>query len=96
LILRQLGLNAQELEVGPYLFLLSHSIPVAYRDRSGGAMPPGLFRTDRNFNKSVTRHINTWVGDKPASTVPHDVIVQAFRSVSKYAGQPANEWAPPY
>jgi hypothetical protein len=96
MILRQLGLNAQELEVGPYLFLLSHSIPVAYRDRSSGAMPPGIYRTDRSFNTSVTRHINTWVGSKSASTVPHEVIVAAFQNVSKYAGQPTETWAPPY
>jgi hypothetical protein len=96
MILRQLGLNAQELEVGPYLFLLSHSIPVAYRDRSSGAMPPGLYRTDRQYNKSVTRHVNRWIGERQASTVPHDVIVAAFQAISKFAGQPAETWAPPY
>jgi hypothetical protein len=95
-ILRQLGLHAQELEVGPYLFLLSHSIPVAYRDRSSGAMPPGLFRTERSFNKSVTRHINTWIAGRSSSTVPHDVIVSTFQSISKFAGQPTETWAPPY
>ena len=92
MILRQLGLNAQELEVGPYLFLISHSIPVAYRDRSSGAMPPGLYRTDRFFSKSVTRHINTWLKGQASSTVPHDVVVQAFQNVSKYT-QPADaDW----
>lgn len=95
--LRSLGLNAQELEVGPYLFLISHSIPVAYQDRSSGAMPPGLYRTDRFFSKSVTRHINTWIRGRPSSTVPHDVVVEAFQGVSKYAGQPQDQaWAPPY
>jgi hypothetical protein len=96
MLLRSLGLNAQELEVGPYIFLLSHSIPVAYSDRSSGAMPPGLFRTDRSFNKSVTRHINKWIGGRSASTVPHSVVVQAFQATSKYTEQPAEPWAPAY
>jgi hypothetical protein len=97
MLLRTLGLNVQELETGPYVFLLSHSLPVAYRDRSPGAMPPGLYKTDRFFSKSVTRHVNKWVSDKgPHSTVPHDHIVSMFRSVSRYTDQPATTWAPPY
>ena len=73
MILRSLGLHAQELEVGPYIFLLSHSIPVAYRDRSSGAMPPGLYRTDRSFNKSVTRHLNTWIRGRQGAHTAHVV-----------------------
>ena len=97
MILRQLGLNAQELEVGPFVFLLSHSVPVAYRDRSSGAMPPGLYRTEKWFSKSVTRHINTWLRGRPSSTVPHDVVIEAFKSVSKYATEETNTWpATPY
>ena len=95
--LRQLGLNAQELEAGPYTFLLSHSIPVAYRDRSEDAMAPGLYRTDRTFNKSITRHVNTWLRDKGQyATVPHDVIVKAFSDLSRFSPKHVPAWAPPY
>ena len=96
MILRTLGLNAQELETGPLVFLLSHSIPVAYKDKSSGAMPPGLYRTDRFFSKAVSRHLNKWLGDRPHSTVPHDIIVAAFRQVSRFHDQPADAWTVPY
>jgi hypothetical protein len=83
--LRSLGLSAQELETGPFLFLLSHSLPVAYRDTRPEAMRPGLYRTDRVFNKSITRHINTWLRDKGQyATVPHDVIVSTFEEISRF------------
>ena len=88
--LRSLGLNAQELEAGPLLVLLSHSIPVAYRDSRPEARAPGLYRTDRRFNKAFTRHINKWLEDKgPYAVVPHDVIVRAFESISRFTPQPA-------
>jgi hypothetical protein len=86
--IRQIGLNAQELETGPFLFLLSHSIPVAYRDTRPNAMRPGLFRTDKFFSKSTARHINKWLNGKgPFSVIPHDVLVETFRGLSRYAGE---------
>lgn len=90
--LRQLGLGAQELEAGPFVFLISHSIPVAYRDTRPDAMPPGWFRTDRNFNKATTRHINKWLEKKRFATIPHDMIVAAFENISRYAPVPSVLW----
>jgi hypothetical protein len=87
--LRNLNGGAQELEAGPLLVLLSDSIPVAYADLRDEAMAPGVYRTDQRFNKSVTRHINTWLEDKgPHATLPHELIVQAFESISRYSTSP--------
>lgn len=84
--IRQLGLYAQELEAGPFLFLLSHSVPVAYRDARADAPPPGAFRTDRFFSKATTAHLNKWLGKTGRySTIPHDLIVDAFNSLSRWA-----------
>jgi len=89
---RQLGLNAVEMEEGPFVFLLSHSIPVAYRDRRPEAPSPGVFRTDltrrtdSRFSKAVARHLNKWLEDKgPHSTVPHNQIVAALDGVGLYS-----------
>ena len=87
--LRHLGLNVQELEAGPFLFLLSNSVPVAYADTRPEAMAPGVFRSDGYFGKATTRHQNKWLADRrPYATVPHDLVVQAFESVSRYTAAP--------
>lgn len=87
--LRQLGLHVQELEAGPLRFLISQSVPVAYQDMRPEAMPPGVFRSDAYFNKATTRHQNAWLKDKgPYSTVPHELVIQAFESVSRYTNTP--------
>lgn len=90
LILRSLGLNAQELEAGPYIFLISHSVPVAYKDRSQGAMWPGIYRTDKKFTKATTRHLNAWLRGSRYSTIPHEKIVEMFQSISRFE-QPESE-----
>lgn len=91
---RQLGLHAQELEAGPLKFLLSCSIPVAYRDTRENAMPPGWFRTDRRFSKATTRHLNAWLKGKRYATIPHDMILEAFDSVSRFSPMavPTQTW----
>jgi hypothetical protein len=82
--LRQLGLYAQELESGPFTFLISHSVPVAYRDSRPDAPAPGLFRTDAYFSKATSAHLNKWLGKARYSTIPHDLIVTAFNDLSKW------------
>lgn len=84
LILRSLGLNAQELEAGPYVFLISHSVPVAYKDRSPGAMRPGIYRTDKKFTKATTRHLNAWLRGSRYATIPHEQIIDMFQSISRF------------
>lgn len=65
------------------MFLLSYSIPVAYHDTSG-TQTLSWFKTDRNFNKATTRHLNKWLSGKRFATVPHDLIVEAFQQISRY------------
>ena len=89
MILRTLGLNAMELETGPLTFLISHGIPVAYRDRRPEAMSPGVYRTNQRFNKAVTRHVNTWLAHRAYSTIPHDLVVSTFQGISRYTEQEA-------
>lgn len=81
---KTLGLRVQELETGPYTFLLVDSIPVAYRDRSPEAPGPGVFKTERRFNKAATRAENKWLHGLPFKVVSHDQIEEVFRSVSKF------------
>ena len=90
MILRQLGLYAQELESGPFTFLLSHSIPVAYRDARPEAPAPGLYRTDAWYSKGTTQHLNKWLASKGGrySTVPHDLVLEAFQGISRYSSVP--------
>lgn len=77
----------QELETGPYTFLLVDSIPVAYRDRSPEAVAFGLYKTDRRFNKAATRAQNKWLGRERFSVVPHEQIVEVYRSVSRFGAE---------
>ena len=88
--LRQLGFGVQELEAGPFLFLLSQSVPVAYVDRRPEAMAPGVFRSDGYFGKATTRHQNKWLNPKrPYAVLPHELVVQAFEQISRYTTTPA-------
>jgi hypothetical protein len=85
--IRELGLRSFELETGPFAFLVSHGVPVAYRDRRPEAAAPGLYRTDKAWGKATTRHLNSWLkGKGPYATLPHDLITEAFSSISRYAG----------
>ena len=93
MLLRQLGLHVQELEAGPLRFLISQSIPVAYTDMRPEAPAPGVFRSDAWFNKATTRHQNAWLKDKGSySTIPHELVVQAFESISRFQGVTAGPW----
>lgn len=76
--LRQLGYRAQELEAGPYRFLISDSVPVAYND--------GLvaYRSQEFFSKATTRHQNTWLGDIKARRVPHQAILDLFEALDRF------------
>lgn len=82
--LRQLGLNTQELWDGPFVFFLSDSVPVAYRDLRADASPPGIYRTDAWFSKATTLRLNKWLHGKEYATVPHHLIVRAFEGLSRY------------
>ena len=81
--IRGLGLRAQELEAGPYRFLLSDSIPVAYTD---GAT---WYKTVQYFDKATTKRLNRWFHDKasgmPVASVPQSEIVSVFESVSRFS-----------
>ena len=87
LSIRTIGFGMQELQAGPLTFLLSRSIPVAYRDARPEAMPPGAYRTDANFGKATTAHLNKWMG-RPGegrfAIVPHDLILKAFSHISRF------------
>jgi hypothetical protein len=78
MLLRSLGLKAQELEAGPYRFLLADSVPVAYTDGTR------WFRTTRYFRKGTTKALNKWLLDREVTHVDQDVIVQAFQGISRY------------
>jgi hypothetical protein len=82
---RTLGLRVQELETGPYIFLLVDSIPIAYRDRSPDAEAPGAYRTDRRFNKAATRAQNRWLGNRRYDIISHEKIEAVFASVSRFS-----------
>lgn len=84
MILRELGLRAQELETGPFVFLLSHGIPVAYRDRRPDAMPPGWYRSDIRLSKATTRHQNKWLEGHQHATIPHELVLKAFQGISRF------------
>ena len=82
--------GAFELSDGPYVFLISHGIPVAYWDRTPSAMPPGLYRTDRALTRGSTRHLNIWLQEhgNRFATLPHDQILSALDSLSRFTEQP--------
>lgn len=83
--LRPLGFGVQELEAGPFVFLLSQSIPVAYRDARPEAGLPGVYRTDAWFSKATTAHLNKWLGKREYATIPHRLIIRAFEGLSRYS-----------
>ncbi len=85
MMLRQLGLYAQELETGPFTFLLSHSVPVAYKD----SRTTLAYRTDAWYSKATSAHLNKWLKGVRHAIVPHDLIVDAFQGVSIYTERPS-------
>jgi len=86
MILRELGLRVQELETGPYVFLLVDSMPVAYQDKDRGAWyrPQEYVSTPRYMGKNVTKALNKWLKEKPVTVVPRAHIVTAFQGLSRY------------
>lgn len=82
MMLRSLGFQAQELEAGPFVFFLSDSIPVAYRQGDQ------WFRTDAKVRKGQTRQINKWLDGRPAVTVPDAQLRLTFASLSRFTPEP--------
>jgi hypothetical protein len=82
---RQLGLRAIELEVGPYTFLLTDATPVAYRDESGYVRSDNRgYRGDDKPSKLASRHVNAWLkqkGSPKPRVVPHAEILALFQSL---------------
>lgn len=63
--LKVLGQNKTEVEInGNTTVLFSYNTPVA-------ALVNGLFfRTEKNWSKTTTKHINQWLGDSKAELAP--------------------------
>ena len=81
MLLRTLGLRTQELAAGPYRFLLSDSVPVAYTDGDN------WYVTDQYHNKATTKRINRWLysHDKPATSKrSQQHIGDLFQSLDRY------------
>jgi hypothetical protein len=79
--LRTLGLRTQELAAGPYRFLLSDSIPVAYTDGDH------WYVTEQYHNKATTKRINRWLysHDKPATNKRSQKEIGAlFEGLDRY------------
>lgn len=78
--LRHLGFKAQELESGNYTFLISDSVPVAYRLIEGDTT--SYFRVSKAPGKGAARHMNLWLKDRKFTEVSAEKMVQAFESLS--------------
>jgi hypothetical protein len=87
--IRTLGLKVQELEAGPFTFLLVDSQPVAYADRSLDV--PRYFRTQDYIRKGVTKALNKWLRGKAVEVVPQASIVGAFQGISRFGPEPVSE-----
>lgn len=89
MILRELGLRVQELETGPFKFLLVDSQPVAYHDSSIGAWfrAQEYVSTTRYQGKGITKALNKWLKDQEVTSVPRAKIVEAFQGISRYASE---------
>jgi len=61
--LRNIGSNMTELDLGGCTVLFSYSTPVA------GMGDDGLWRTDKYYSPTTTRHINKWLGGKDKGRV---------------------------
>jgi hypothetical protein len=89
---RQLGLRAIELEVGPYTFLLSDAVPIAYRDESGYIRSDnrGDIRGDDKPSKLASRHVNHWLKQRGAKArvMPQAEIEALFLSLGDRRMEP--------
>jgi hypothetical protein len=79
MILRHLGLYVQELEAGPYRFLLVDSVPVAYTDGTT------WYRTSQYFRKGATKALNKWLRDRPVQLIEQSAIGTLFQSLDKWS-----------
>jgi hypothetical protein len=87
--IRELGLRVQELEAGPFTFLLVDSQPVAYADRS--LEVPRYYRVREHIRKGVTKALNKWLRGKAVEVVPQASIVGAFQGISRFGPEPVSE-----
>ena len=82
MLLRTLGLRTQELAAGPYRFLLSDSIPVAYTDGTH------WYVTEMYHNKGTTKRLNKWLhaNDRPAvNKKPQSEIGDLFMGLDRWS-----------
>jgi hypothetical protein len=84
-ILRHLGLYVQELEAGPYRFLLVDSVPVAYTDGTT------WYRTSQYFRKGATKALNKWLRDRPVQLIDQQAIGTLFQSLDRFEPEPADQ-----
>lgn len=54
-----------EVDTEKYTVLVSYSTPVAYYNKISG----GLYRTDKFWSKTTSRHINKWLDGREAETM---------------------------
>lgn len=65
--LKPLGANVTEVTLGNTRILFSYQTPVAYEIISGDQS--GIYKTDRFWSKTTSRHINKWLDGRTASLV---------------------------
>jgi len=66
---RKIGSNQTELQVGTVSVLFSYNTPVA------GVDDQGLFRTDRKYSTTTSKHITQYLGGKDnGRVVPQSYI----------------------
>jgi hypothetical protein len=80
-LLRHLGLHVQELEAGPYRFLLVDSVPLAYTDGTT------WYRTSQYFRKGATKALNKWLRERPVQLIDQQRIGTLFQSLDKWSSE---------
>ena len=68
--LQQLGSNKTKLVYGNGTeIFFSYDTPVA-----GCSKELGYFKTEQKFSRTTTKHINSYIGDRDAQTIPQRAI----------------------
>ena len=65
--LKPIKANMTEVSFGKYRILFSYETPVAYEIVSGDQS--GVYRTDKFWSRTTTRHINQWLNGRFASNI---------------------------
>ena len=84
--LKNVGSNMTEVEINGCILLYSYSTPVAGKNTDGWYVGNAMFKTDRKWSSTTSRHINKWfreVWDVDAKTEVQEIPQEEINHIAE-------------